>query len=147
MSFSSAAVSPQRARDPAGQRVLIGARVARLHTLVAPHALAGDRLVITIPAPDLGFIDRSISTGQPFNPQRVGLRLKDTASAAGTRWDRRNLDRREREGQRAPGDPWPTRRGRKTGATVNADAASLAAESARKPKRNEKGTKPCCEIS
>ncbi len=148
MSHSSAAVSPQRVRDPAGQRVLVGGRVARLHTLVALRAPAGDRLEITIPAPDLRVIDRSIATAQQFTPQRVRLRLEGTASAVGTQWDRRSPDRREHAGHRARwGDPWPTRRGRKTGATVNADAAWLAVESARKPERNEKGTKRCGEIS
>lgn len=147
MSHSSAAVSPQRARDPAGQRVPIGGRVARLRTLVAPRARAGDRLEITIPVPDLRVIDRSFATAQPFNRKHVGLRLEDTASAVGARWDRRSLDCREHEGHRTRGGIlWPARRGRKTGATVNA-GASLAVESARKTTRNEKGTKPCCEIS
>ncbi|MGN6871219.1 MAG: hypothetical protein ACTHMY_22725 [Solirubrobacteraceae bacterium] len=73
MSLSSAAVSPQRARDPAGPRGLIAARVVtRLDTLLALRALAGDRLGITIPAPDLKFIDPSISAAQPVHPQKAG---------------------------------------------------------------------------
>lgn len=102
MSLSPAAVSLERSRDPAGPRVLIAGRgVARLETVLALRALAGDRLEITIPAPDLKFINGSFSVAQPFNPQRVGdFRLKDAAPALGAWWDRRILDRFEREGHR-----------------------------------------------
>jgi hypothetical protein len=57
MRLSPAAVSLQRSRDPTGPRVLIaGGGVARLETVLALRALAGDRLEITIPAPDPKFI-------------------------------------------------------------------------------------------
>jgi len=130
MSLSSAAVSPQRARSSRSAGADRRRRVARLQTLLALRALAGDRFGITIPAPDLKLINRSVSAAQPFNPQRVALGLAETACALGA-WERRMLDR-SRGASHAPGDPWPTRRGRKTGPTVTTDAAALALESASK---------------
>jgi len=54
------------------KRVLIaGGGVAGLETLLALRALAPDRVQITILAPELKFINRSMSAAQPFNPQRA----------------------------------------------------------------------------
>ena len=73
--------------DPARSRVLIaGGGVAGLETLLALRALASDLLDITILAPELKFINLSMSVDQPFKPQRVrGLRLEATAAEFGAR--------------------------------------------------------------
>nr|MDQ2898129.1 FAD-dependent oxidoreductase [Actinomycetota bacterium] len=95
---------PGRGRPERGRkRVLIaGGGVAGLETLLALRALAPDRVEITILAPELKFINRSMSVSQPFNPQRVrGLRLEDTAHELGVRWHRGTLDRFEHERHRA----------------------------------------------
>jgi sulfide:quinone oxidoreductase len=83
-------------------RVLIaGGGVAGLETLLALRALAGDRVDVTIVAPELRFINRSMSVDQPFKPQRVrGVRLQDTAADLGARWHRGALDRVEHEQRR-----------------------------------------------
>ena len=63
-------------------RVLIaGAGVAGLETLLALRALAGDRVEITLLAPELKFVNRSMAVDQPFKVQRArGLRLENTAA-------------------------------------------------------------------
>jgi sulfide:quinone oxidoreductase len=83
--------------DPGRSRVLIaGGGVAGLETLLALRALAPDHLDITILAPELKFINLSMSVDQPFKPQRVrGLRLKETAAELGARWHQGTLDRVE----------------------------------------------------
>jgi sulfide:quinone oxidoreductase len=83
-------------------RVLIaGGGVAGLETLLALRALAADRVDITLLAPDLKFINLSMSVDQPFKPQRVrGLRLQNAAAELGARWHRGALDRVEHERQR-----------------------------------------------
>jgi sulfide:quinone oxidoreductase len=88
--------SPRNACRP---RVLIaGGGVAGLETLLALRALAADRLDITILAPELQFINRSMSVDQPFKPQRGrGIRLKDTAAELGAHWQHGTLDRVEHE--------------------------------------------------
>ncbi|MGH2885620.1 MAG: hypothetical protein ACRDPA_23460, partial [Solirubrobacteraceae bacterium] len=89
--------------ESAAARVLIaGAGVAGLETLLGLRALAGDRVDITILAPELRFVNRSMSVTQPFNPQRVrGVRLEDIASDLGARWHRGTLDRVEHDHRRA----------------------------------------------
>jgi sulfide:quinone oxidoreductase len=89
-------------RGATRQRVLIaGGGVAGLETLLALRALAGDRLDITIVAPELTFINRSMAVDQPFKPQRMrGVRLMDTAAESGARWHRGALDRVEHEHRR-----------------------------------------------
>jgi sulfide:quinone oxidoreductase len=83
-------------------RILIaGAGVAGLETLLALRALAGDRVDVTIVAPELRFINRSMAVDQPFKPQRMrGVRLQDTAAELGARWHRGALDRVEHEQRR-----------------------------------------------
>ena len=83
--------------DPGRTRVLIaGGGVAGLETLLALHALASDLLDITILAPELKFINLSMSVDQPFKPQRVrGLRLQETAAELGACWHQAALDRVE----------------------------------------------------
>jgi sulfide:quinone oxidoreductase len=83
-------------------RVLIaGGGVAGLETLLALRALAGDRVDVTIVAPELRFINRSMAVDQPFKPQRMrGVRLDDTAAELGARWHRGALDRVEHEQRR-----------------------------------------------
>ena len=84
-------------------RVLIaGAGVAGLETLLALGALAGDRVEITIVAPEVRFINSSMAVDQPFKPQRVrGLRLPETVAELGACWHRGTLDRVEHARQRA----------------------------------------------
>jgi sulfide:quinone oxidoreductase len=83
-------------------RVLIaGGGVAGLETLLALRALAGDRVDVTIVAPELRFINRSMAVDQPFKPRRMrGVRLQDTAAELGARWHRGVLDRVEHEQRR-----------------------------------------------
>jgi hypothetical protein len=84
-------------------RVLIaGGGVAALETLLALRALAGDRVDITILAPELKFVNRSMAVDQPFKRQRVrGLRLRDTAAELDARWHRGALDPVEHDHRRA----------------------------------------------
>jgi sulfide:quinone oxidoreductase len=91
-------VPPSRP-DAARPRVLIaGGGVAGLETLLALHALAADLLDITILAPELKFINLSMSVEQPFKPQRVrGIRLLESAAELGARWHQGAIDRVERE--------------------------------------------------
>ena len=93
---------PGAASAHARPRVLIaGGGVAGLETLLALRALAGDRVDVTIVAPELRFINRSMAVDQPFKPQRVrGVRLQDTAAEFGARWHRGALDRVEHEQRR-----------------------------------------------
>jgi sulfide:quinone oxidoreductase len=87
---------------PARSRVVIaGGGVAGLETLLALRALAGDRVDITIVAPELKFVNRSMSVDQPFKPRRVrGFRLQDAAAELGAGWRRGALDRVEHERNR-----------------------------------------------
>jgi sulfide:quinone oxidoreductase len=81
--------------------VIVGGGVAGLETLLALHALARDRVDITILAPELKFTNLSMSVDQPFKPQRVrGLSLPATAAEFDARWHRGALDRVEHERHR-----------------------------------------------
>jgi sulfide:quinone oxidoreductase len=94
--------NPPSADNPARPHVLIaGGGVAGLETLLALRALAGDRVDITILAPELKFVNLSMAVDQPFKPKRVrGLRLEDTAAQLGARWHRGAVDRVEHEQHR-----------------------------------------------
>jgi sulfide:quinone oxidoreductase len=98
-----APISGRRVRRPARPRVLIaGGGIAGLETLLALHALAADRVEVTLLAPEPTFVDRSIAVDGPFRPRRVrGLRLQDTADAFGARWRHGALDRVEAKRHRA----------------------------------------------
>ena len=80
---------------PMDTRVLIvGGGVAGLETLAALRALAGDRVDVTILAPELKFINHSMSVEQPFTPRRVrGIKLEQAAREFHARWHRGTLDR------------------------------------------------------
>jgi NADH dehydrogenase FAD-containing subunit len=86
-----------RSESPARLRVLIaGGGVAGLKTLLALRAFAGDRVDITILAPELKFINRSMSVDQPFKPKRGrGMRLQDTVVELDAHWHQGTLDRVE----------------------------------------------------
>jgi sulfide:quinone oxidoreductase len=88
---------PPTSQNPARPQVLIvGGGVAGLETLLALRALAGDRIDITILAPELKFVNLSMAVDEPFKPQRVrGLRLEETAAELGARWHRGAVDRVE----------------------------------------------------
>jgi sulfide:quinone oxidoreductase len=94
--------APPPSQNPVRVRVLIaGGGVAGLETLLALRALAGDRVDVTILAPELKFVNRSMSAEQPFKTQRArGLRLDNTATELGARWHRGALDRVEHEQHR-----------------------------------------------
>jgi len=78
--------------------VIAGGGVAGLETLLALRALAGDRVEVTIVAPELKFINLSMAVDQPFKPQRVrGLGLETTAAELGAHWHCGALDRVEPE--------------------------------------------------
>jgi sulfide:quinone oxidoreductase len=83
-------------------RLLIaGGGVAGLETLLALRALAADRLDITILAPELKFVNRSMAVDQPFKRQRVrGIRLQDAAAELDAHWHHGALDRVEHERHR-----------------------------------------------
>jgi sulfide:quinone oxidoreductase len=74
--------------------LIAGGGVAGLETLLALRALAGDRVDVTLLAPELKFVNRSMAVDQPFKVQRgPGLRLEKTAAELGARWHRGALDR------------------------------------------------------
>jgi sulfide:quinone oxidoreductase len=76
-------------------RVLIaGGGVAGLETLLALRALAADDVEMTILAPELKFVNRSMSVAQPFEVQRGrGVRLEAIAAELGARSHHGALDR------------------------------------------------------
>jgi sulfide:quinone oxidoreductase len=86
-------------RHPRPSRVLIaGAGVAGLEALLALHALAADRVDITILAPETKFVNRPMSVDAPFKPKRVrGLKLAEVAKEFGATWRRGTLDRVDHE--------------------------------------------------
>jgi sulfide:quinone oxidoreductase len=88
-------VSESPRSRPARPRVVIaGGGVAGLETLLALHALAEDRLDITLVEPELKFVNRSMAVMQPFKSHRVrGVKMEDIAAELGARWLRRTLDR------------------------------------------------------
>jgi sulfide:quinone oxidoreductase len=90
-------------REPGRPRVLIaGAGVAGLETLLALRALAGDRVEVTIVAPELKFRNPSMSVNRPFKPKRArGIRLERLFAEFDARWVRANLDRIEHDHHRA----------------------------------------------
>src|SRR3954464_12175288 len=96
-SMFSTAQDPGHGRRPS--RVLIaGAGVAGLESLLALHALAGDRVDITLLAPETKFTNRPMSVDAPFKPQRVrGLKLAKVAAEFGATWRRGTLDRVDHE--------------------------------------------------
>jgi sulfide:quinone oxidoreductase len=97
---NSATSAPSR---PASRpRVVIaGGGVAGLETLLALRALAAGRVDVTLLAPELKFVNRSMAVDQPFKPQRVrGLRLADTAAELDACWHHGALDRVEHDQRR-----------------------------------------------
>ena len=76
--------------------LIVGAGVAGLETLLALRALAADRVDVTLLAPELKFVNRSMSASRPFEAPRVrGLRLQDVARDLGARLLPATLDRVE----------------------------------------------------
>jgi sulfide:quinone oxidoreductase len=91
--------------------VIAGGGVAGLETLLALRALAGDRVGITLVAPEVKFLNQSMSVAAPFGPQRVrGIRLDDISAEFEAHWVRAELDRvvhRERVAVTTAGDELP----------------------------------------
>ena len=77
------------------EHVLIaGAGVAGLETLLALQHLAGDRVHITLLAPEIAFVNNSMCAAQPFQAKRVrGIKLGRLAGELGARWRQDALDR------------------------------------------------------
>jgi sulfide:quinone oxidoreductase len=74
--------------------LIVGGGVAGLETLAALRALAGNRVDVTILAPELKFINHSMSVEQPFKPQRVrGIKLERAAREFHAHWHQGTLDR------------------------------------------------------
>jgi sulfide:quinone oxidoreductase len=74
--------------------IIVGGGVAGLEALLALRALAGDRLDISVVAPELKFINQSMCVEQPFKPQRVrGIRLARVAAEFHARWYRDEVTR------------------------------------------------------
>ena len=83
--------SPPHSRSARPRVVIAGGGVAGLETLLALHALAGDRVDITLVEPELKFVNRSMAVMQPFKGHRVrGVKMEDIAAEFGVRWLRRN---------------------------------------------------------
>ena len=81
--------------------LIAGGGVAGLETLLALRAIAPDRVDITLLAPELKFVNLSMSVEQPFKVQRGrGLRLENTAAELGAHWHRGALDRVEHDQHR-----------------------------------------------
>jgi sulfide:quinone oxidoreductase len=87
-------------RAPRSHVVIAGGGVAALETLLALRAVAGDRVEITVVAPNAKFVNRSMAVEQPANVHVVGgLRLRDVTSEHDARWHRGTVDRVDRARQ------------------------------------------------
>jgi sulfide:quinone oxidoreductase len=86
---------PRSAARGARPRVVIaGGGVAGLETLLALHALAADRVDVTLVEPDLKFVNRSIAVLEPFKDRGArGVTMEDICAEFGAQWLRRTLDR------------------------------------------------------
>ena len=80
--------------------LIVGGGVAGLETLLALRAMAGDRVDITILAPEAKFVNRSMAVDRPSDSRAVrGLRLGDITADLDARWHRGVLERVEPERQ------------------------------------------------
>lgn len=74
--------------------VIAGGGVAGLETLLALRAAAGDRVDITLVAPDARFVNRSMAVDRPSNVARVrGLKLREIADEFDASWHRGSIER------------------------------------------------------
>jgi sulfide:quinone oxidoreductase len=90
------------ADDDGRPRVVIaGGGVAALEALLALRALLGDRVDVTMIAPEVKFVNRSMAIDDPAQPRRVrGLKLRDFADDLDARWYRGAIGRVEPERHR-----------------------------------------------
>jgi|SRR5215216_3660701 len=87
--------------DPASREIRTGAGeilacagVAGLEALLALRALLGDQVDITVVAPEVKFVNRSMTVARPSMPsRRHGLPLRDVATDLGADWRRGTIDR------------------------------------------------------
>ena len=85
---------PVRPSEARAHVLIAGAGVAGLETLLALHALARDRVKVTILAPEAKFTNRPMSVDEPFKPKRVrALKLAEVAAEFGATWHHGTLDR------------------------------------------------------
>ena len=92
-----------RTRAPSDRpKVLIaGGGVAGLETLLALRTLLGDRVDVTIVAPNHRFVNRSMAVDQPSRPLRVrGLKLKDVVAEFDATWHHGAIGRVEHDRHR-----------------------------------------------
>jgi sulfide:quinone oxidoreductase len=75
--------------------VIAGGGVAGLETLLALRALLGDRIDVTIVAPEVRFVNQSMAVDRPAKPRVRGLKLKDVAVDLDARWLRGAVGRVE----------------------------------------------------
>ncbi|MGH2895571.1 MAG: FAD-dependent oxidoreductase [Solirubrobacteraceae bacterium] len=81
--------------------LVAGAGVAGLETMLGLRALAGDRVQITLVAPELKFVNHSTSVAHTFAPPRAcGVRIENIMVALGARWHRGLVDRVEHHHRR-----------------------------------------------
>jgi sulfide:quinone oxidoreductase len=72
--------------------LVVGAGVAGLECLLALRALLGDRIEVTVLAPEARFVNRSMAVAHPSRPAgRHGIPLRDVANDLGVRWHRDRL--------------------------------------------------------
>ena len=79
--------------------LIAGGGVAGLETLLALRALAGERVDITVVAPELQFFNRSMSVEQPFKPKRgrgIGWRSLRRARRPLGPWSMDHVDHEDR---------------------------------------------------
>lgn len=75
--------------------VIAGGGVAGLETLLALRALLGDRVDVTIVAPEVRFVNQSMAVDRPAVPRVRGLKLKDVAVDLDALWLRGAVGRVE----------------------------------------------------
>jgi sulfide:quinone oxidoreductase len=94
---------PQAPGQSCRPRVIIaGGGVAGLEALLALRALAPERVTVTTVAPELRFVNHSMSADQPFKPKRGrGVRLQEAVAELGACWHRGKIDRIETSRKRA----------------------------------------------
>jgi sulfide:quinone oxidoreductase len=78
--------------------LIAGGGVAGLEALLALRALAGDRVEITVVAPEARFVNRSMAIDQPADVGGVqSLKLRDITVELGAHWQRATVERIDHE--------------------------------------------------
>ena len=81
--------------------------VAGLETLLALRAAAGDRVDITLVAPDARFVNRSMAVDHPSDvPEVRGLKLREITDEFDASWHRASIERVEPQAPVIVTDTW-----------------------------------------